>query len=696
MYWMESPDTTRCTHAGVPPPRAGVSTAAIARGPRLAARPGVRRAIVNLLTALTPLCLGLGLAACGGDDDAPDDRSATDAGPGGSDAANGADAGPDAAPPDAGPPIECAAMPAAPVPFESLLGFTASEDFQFDDQGRFVGGDDDGNLVRITKDGERRLFVPNAGAGGAGMRFLSNGDLVFARVDDGTLYRAAPSGGFAPILSGLSYPNGVEVDLDDQVYVSEQAAGRVRKIDPVTGAFTIVARDLANPNGLSFSPDYRTLYCGSFGAGVVYAIPFDEEGMPLTPSIFAETPEAPGAPAPEGPTVESTAACAGQQDGDPCRLPTEDGEQDGTCYTLGRALYCDVATATGDPMLAACVERAAGDSCVVDWGDGSPASDGVCQDYEGTVYCAIDPGTVACAGLEAGSTCAVEGSTAGEGECVDYGSGYLYCQLPTPAGEACAGLEAGSACSVVWGPDEPVDGECTADGFGGLQCSPPLPWLVACEGLAAGEACSYLLDGVEPAIEGECESYGGDVLSCGVDPYADPFAVACESGVAGDPCEAWYLGETFHGDCVDYGDGLYCEAQPDVVTPCVGLAAGDACTVDYWGYPYDGECTADDAGALSCDIGSMLGGAGGLDGLEVDGCGFVYVTEFSLGKVWRISPDGATVELLFDPPVAWIPNLHWGNGLGGFDADKLYVANRDEAGLYEVSVGVPGKPRSYP
>jgi sugar lactone lactonase YvrE len=653
----------------------------------------VPRSIVNLLTALTPLWLGL--AACG-DDDAPDDRSVADAGPGESDGGDGADGGPDASAPDAGPALDCEAVPAAPVPFESLMGFTASEDFQFDDQGRFVGGDDDGNLVRITKDGERRLFVPNAGAGSAGMRFLSNGDLIFARVDDGTLYRAAPNGGFVPILSGLSYPNGVEVDLDDQVYVSEQAVGRVRKVDPVTGAFTIVARGLSNPNGLSFAPDYRTLYCGSFGAGVVYAIPFDEEGFPTTPSIFAETPDAPGAPAPEGPTAESTAACVQKRDGDACRLLTEDGERDGACYTLGRALYCDATTASGDPMVDACVELAVDDACVVDWGDGMPESDGVCQDYEGTVYCSTDPGTVACTGREAGSACTVEGSAAGEGECVDYGSGTLYCQLPSPASVACAGLEAGSACSIVWGPGDPVGGECASDGFGGLQCSPPVPWLVACEGLAAGDACSYVTADPGAAALGECESYGGDLLSCGVDPYADPFATACEDGAPGDPCQAWYLGETFEGDCVDYEDGLYCQAQPDIVTPCVGLAAGDVCTVDYWGYPYDGECAADDAGALSCDLGNLLGGSGGLDGLEVDGCGSVYVTEFALGKVWRIAPDGSTVELLFDPPVAWIPNLHWGNGLGGFAADKLYVANRDEAGLFEVSVGVPGKPRSYP
>ncbi len=651
------------------------------------------RAIVSFFTAVSPLWLCL-TAGCGDDDDGPADRPVLEDG-GRADAEAVGDGGADAsaATPDAGPPPECASMPVAPVPFESLSGFTASEDFQFDDQGRFVGGDDDGNLVRITRDGERRLFVPNAGAGGAGMRFLSNGDLVFARVDDGTLYRAAPNGGVVPILSGLSYPNGVEVDLDDQVYVSEQSAGRVRKVDPVSGGFTIVARGLSNPNGLSFAPDYRTLYCGSFGAGVVYAIPFDAEGYPATPAIFVETPDAPGAPVPEGPTAESTAACVQKRDGDACTLPTEDGERDGTCYTLGRALYCDATTASLDPTIDACLERAAGDACVVDWGDGSATSDGVCMDYEGIVYCTTDPGVAACGGLEAGDVCTVEGSSASEGECVDYG--YLYCQLPSPASVACEGLHAGNGCSIAWGPGDEVGGECASDGFGGLVCSPPVPWIVACEGLGAGDACRYLLGDPEDVVESRCESYG-ELLSCGVDPYADPFETACDGGAAGDPCQTWYLGETFEGDCVDYEGALYCQAQPDTVTPCVGLAEGDTCTVDYWGYPYDGECAAADDGALACDLGTFLGGAGGLDGLEVDGCGSVYVTEYAVGKVWRITPDGGTVELLFDPPVSWIPNLHWGNGLGGFAADKLYVANRDDAALYEVSVGVPGKPRRYP
>src|SRR5688500_14710524 len=127
---------------------------------------------------------------------------------------------PDAAVP--GP--DCDTIPAGPLEAERLEGFTRSEDFQFDADGRFVGADAAGNVVRVSSDGESRLFIPTAG-GLAGMRFLPGGDLVYARVDDGTLYRASPNGAVVPLLGGLVYPNGVEVDAAGAVYVSEFGAG---------------------------------------------------------------------------------------------------------------------------------------------------------------------------------------------------------------------------------------------------------------------------------------------------------------------------------------------------------------------------------------------------------------------------------------------------------------------------------------
>ena len=76
----------------------------------------------------------------------------------------------------------------------------------------------DGNLTRQAKDGTETLMTPNLGQT-AGTRFLSNGDLIIADVEQGALLRVAPSGSTQVILSGIAYPNGVEVDRDDYIYV---------------------------------------------------------------------------------------------------------------------------------------------------------------------------------------------------------------------------------------------------------------------------------------------------------------------------------------------------------------------------------------------------------------------------------------------------------------------------------------------
>ncbi|MEZ4238302.1 MAG: SMP-30/gluconolactonase/LRE family protein [Myxococcota bacterium] len=80
------------------------------------------------------------------------------------------------------------------------------------------------------------------------------------------------TGGREVIASGLQYPNGVEVDADNMVYVAENSGARVRQIDAYTGDQWIVANGLVQPNGVILSPDGNTLYVGSFGGGLIYAI----------------------------------------------------------------------------------------------------------------------------------------------------------------------------------------------------------------------------------------------------------------------------------------------------------------------------------------------------------------------------------------------------------------------------------------
>ncbi len=345
--------------------------------------------------------LGVPSAGCG------DDAAAMD---GGVDASSDApvDAQADGSQQDAGPvadgggardagPSRCDDIPSVPVTYTVKDGPLAVEDFAFDSEGRMIGHDGEGNLVRSTFDGQTRVFVPNASFHISGIAILPGGDVLYADSEQGALYRVVASGSRRALLSGIAYPNGIAVGPDGFIYVAEQSAGQVRRVHPDTGAFTVVARGIYEPNGVAFDAG-RTLYIGSFGAGRVYRITIAADGTASPVEEFAAVPDAP---------------------------------------ELDR--------------------------------DGNP---------------------------------------------------------------------------ILPGGEEPPDDD-----------SPP-------------------------------------------------------------------------------------------------------------------------------------GEAGGLDGIAVDACGYVYATEFVKGVVWRISPDGSRVEKLIDPPTEWVPNMHWGNGVGGWDPHTLYVIDAIPSRMYVVPLGI--------
>ncbi len=212
---------------------------------------------------------------------------------------------PDAALPDAKPPIDCNALKPLPITATALEGFTDAEDFAFDAEGNVVS-EKTGNVVKQPKDGARVLFSPNIGAfETAGTRYLSNGDLMLADVDNGGLLRFDAAGSPTTVLSGFAYPNGLEVGMDDFVYVAEHNAGNIRRVNPDTGEFTIIASGLDAPNGLSFSPDYRTLYVNSFGGGTVHSITVDDQGAWSDPVLLGTTNDGGGGGGLDGMAVDA-------------------------------------------------------------------------------------------------------------------------------------------------------------------------------------------------------------------------------------------------------------------------------------------------------------------------------------------------------------------------------------------------------
>lgn len=84
---------------------------------------------------------------------------------------------------------------------------------------------------------------------------------------------------------------------------------------------------------------------------------------------------------------------------------------------------------------------------------------------------------------------------------------------------------------------------------------------------------------------------------------------------------------------------------------------------------------------------------GELLGMGVDACDNVYAIHQGRSLL-RYPPAGGEPEVVLDAgPNAFMTNLQWGSGVGGWDALSIYITDRSFStpGYYEVPVGVPSK-----
>lgn len=250
-----------------------------------------------------------------------------------------------------------------------------------------------------------------------------------------------------------------------------------------------------------------------------------------------------------------------------------------------------------------------------------------------------------CDGLVEGDECL--GDDLGTGACTDDGTGMLTCEWGVDE-QACAGLADGDLCQTT-GVGQVYDSVCVTHPTLGVPFCPTAPAEVvtACEGLSQDDPCTAL------GIDRSCRMSWEDILICDITPWSEVSEEACDGLSEGDECIILDFEGFAAGTCgQDYGFG-----------------AGLTCWPNWYsGYEF----------------------AGGLDGIGVDVCDNVYVTEYTLGNIWRFGPDGGEPELAVDTQTFWIPNLHWGSGVGGWDPNIMYVQDRFTDELLAVSIGVPG------
>jgi sugar lactone lactonase YvrE len=272
----------------------------------------------------------------------------------------------------------------------------------------------------------------------------------------------------------------------------------------------------------------------------------------------------------------------------------------------------------------------------------------------------------------------------------------VYAITPEASGppiDTCPEQELGDTCMLATGGGGV--GACAEDAQG-AWCEAAVDE-AACEGLAVGDPCQTSLLG-EP-VDNLCA-----VSAAFSTPFCPRTALdrltPCEGVAEYGPCSL----DGARGFCDESWEGLgVCISNDEyydlLLDPCEILAEGDACLFDYPAGPMEGSCT--DASSwglpgLACLPPGWAYDHGGLDGIGVDACDNLYVAEYIVGSVWRFSEEGGEAEEVARIRSSWIPNLHWGLGVGGFEADVLYVADRDHAALHALEVGVGGHTEAYP
>ncbi len=549
----------------------------------------------NILTPLVLFGWALMVAGCGdGYTNGPGDPLSRDTGP--ADDTDSETATDTVEPFDTSICLEAEALPSPSTVWMSdeSVSRPSAADIVFDAEGHLITADGQGNLIRHTADGERSVWLEDMVKTPRGMAFLSTGELVIADSGISALVKVRPDGTRLTLLSHLDHPSGIEVDLEDFIYVAELRSRTIRKVDPVSGASEPLVRSMgALPSGLAFAPDYKTLYFTGFADGAVYAMSKNSEGGFGAPEKLATVPGQ-GDPC-EGKAVydscgmfdmvlgvctpdgdggmycQKQGSCEGADEGDSCRDSRYDRE--GSCVESGEGeLFCD-------PVWP-CSGKETGDECslyreygyddfggvsVSDGGDAysgdtemmdypvdqEEGANGVCEASAlGILHCVyVNP----CEGLTPDDECTTDWGE--PGVCVELGD-ELHCEWVSP----CRDKSPMDECTTDWG--EP--GICIDEGYGELYCDTPGP----CFELDAFDSCT---------------TYWGEPGICVEDRgYAECLLIeSCEARTAGDACTTEGDGP---GVCTDAGNGaLVCLYSP----PCEGLADGDDCTTD-WGAP--GRC----------------------------------------------------------------------------------------------------------
>jgi sugar lactone lactonase YvrE len=179
-------------------------------------------------------------------------------------------------------PDPCLDLPVEPLSRERVEGTSPSEEFAFDANGNMLNVPDGEEAVfRTPFGGPSEIVGPFDAIEVAGVRVLLDDGLAVANEWNGTVERVdLQTGARTTLASGLPSPNSLAVSPDGMLYVA--SLGEVARVDLDTlEVVRIVNLPWLDLDGLTFSPDYETLYFNYDEGGSVGALDLTSDEPPV-------------------------------------------------------------------------------------------------------------------------------------------------------------------------------------------------------------------------------------------------------------------------------------------------------------------------------------------------------------------------------------------------------------------------------
>ncbi len=137
----------------------------------------------------------------------------------------------------------------------------------WDDAGNLFVADENGNMVwRIDRNtGERTQFGPEI-FGASGVAFDSNG-ILHVSDDEGRIVALDESGTLTEVVTGLSNPNAIAFDPDDNLYIATAGSGELLRL-PSGGTIEPIAGGFDTPQGVVVDPDPDFVWVGGMNGTI--------------------------------------------------------------------------------------------------------------------------------------------------------------------------------------------------------------------------------------------------------------------------------------------------------------------------------------------------------------------------------------------------------------------------------------------